>query len=249
MPDLPAGWAWPTWRGEPMAFIAQVRLDEVPPHDPEGDLPHTGLLSIFFATDCEPKGSKDDDDPTSWRVLYFDDDPATFIRQEVPTRLAERSRFPASPMTCSRQLTLHSGYGPEFRTLGLSDAERRAYLEIEIGQDVFEERRSYPDRTCLLGHPYGVNDDPLLHAYLASRGLNDDRAVGQEGYGQSFEEVVRADWALDRSSHEEWRLLFQTSGGASDMDWAGGGVLHVTIKREALRRRDFSQVWMDIDFV
>jgi hypothetical protein len=33
------------------------------------------------------------------------------------------------------------------------------------------------------------------------------------------------------------------------MDWAGGGILHVTIPREALLRRDFSQVWMDLDFV
>src|SRR5690242_5173310 len=46
VPDLPSGWAWPKWRGEPMAFIAQVRLDGAAPYDAEGALPHTGLLSF-----------------------------------------------------------------------------------------------------------------------------------------------------------------------------------------------------------
>lgn len=248
VPDLPTGWAWPEWRGEPMAFIAQVRLDEAAPYDAEGALPHAGLLSFFFATDCEPKGSEDDDDPTSWRVLHFDGDPATFVHQEAPARLGERSRFPASAMTCSRRLTLPTVDGPEFRTLGLSDAERHAYIDIEVGTDVFEQRRYYPEKgTFLLGHPFTMNSEPLLHSYLASRGL--DFAGGHDGNGRSIEELARAGVALERKGSAEWRLLFQTDGGASDMDWAGGGVLHVTIAREALRRRDFGHVWMDIDFV
>ena len=251
VPDLPRRCEWPMWRGEPMAFIAQVRLDEAAPYDMEGALPYAGLLSFFFATDCEPKGSEDDDDPTSRRVLHLDGDPATFIRQAVPPKLAEPSRFPASTMTCSQRLTLPTVDGPEYQTLRLTDAERNAYIDIEVGTDVFEEQHTYPEKgTYLLGHPFTLDNEPMLHSYLASRGL--DMSSTDDWYGRSREEreeLMQASRARERAAHTEWRLLFQTDGGASDIDWAGGGVLHVTIAREALRRHDFSQVWMDIDFV
>lgn len=255
VPDLPQGYEWPLWRDEPMAFISQIRLEEAAPYDVEGALPHTGLLSFFFATDCEPKGSEDDDDPTSWRVLHLDGDPATFTRQPVPANLAESSRFAASTMTCSRWLTLPTVDGPEYQTLSLTDAERNAYIDIEIGTDMyseyFEAQRIYWGKgTYLLGHPYTLNDMPLLHSYVASRGLDESREDDwYRGSLVDWEKLQQARLTRERAANAEWRLLFQTDGGASDIDWAGGGLLHVTIAREALRRHDFTQVWMDIDFV
>jgi uncharacterized protein YwqG len=47
MADLPLGVEWPSWRGGPLPFIAQVRLEDVAAFDPEDDLPHRGLLSFF----------------------------------------------------------------------------------------------------------------------------------------------------------------------------------------------------------
>src|SRR6478672_6942116 len=52
-PDLPPGVPWPAWH-EPMAFIAQVNLADVAPHDIAGALPDRGLLSFFYETDGEP---------------------------------------------------------------------------------------------------------------------------------------------------------------------------------------------------
>ncbi len=255
MPDLPQSYEWPLWRGEPMAFIAQIRLDEAAPYDVDGVLPHTGLLSFFFATDCEPKGSEDDDDPTSWRVLHLDGDPTTFTRQPVPANLPEPSRFAASSITFSRWLTLPTVDGPEYQTLSLTDAERNAYIDIEVGTDMyseyFEAQRIYWGKgTYLLGHPYTLNSMPLLHSYVASRGLDESREG--DWYTETpeeWEQLRQARLARERIANTEWRLLFQTDGGASGMDWAGGGLLHVTIACEALRQHDFTQVWMDIDFV
>jgi hypothetical protein len=48
LPDLPPDLAWPTWRGEPIAFVAQIELDEaLLACDLEGRLPRSGLLSLF----------------------------------------------------------------------------------------------------------------------------------------------------------------------------------------------------------
>ncbi|HKV83847.1 MAG TPA: YwqG family protein [Ktedonobacterales bacterium] len=248
-PDLPNGVEWPRWRDLPMGFIAQTRLDEVALYDDERILPATGLLSYFFATDGEPKGSAADDDPTSWRVLYLDGDPATFLRRSPPADLDEFSRWPASTLTCSRWITLPSTWGPEYVSLGLTDAERVAYVEVE--SRFHEGERNTLFGTYLLGHAYTLNGSALLRPYRMTHGLP---YPGMERYPKwphgKERERMRARLAeVERTAAQEWRLLFQVESGASDMDWAGGGILHVTIPRAALLRRDFSLVWMDLDFV
>jgi uncharacterized protein YwqG len=47
-PDLPAGMKWPTRGKTPLTFLAQLRLDELRPFDPDHVFPERGLLSIFL---------------------------------------------------------------------------------------------------------------------------------------------------------------------------------------------------------
>lgn len=249
LPDLPSGVEWPMWRDQPMAFIAQIRLDEAALYDDEGILPATGQLSIFFATDGEPKGNEDDDDPTSWRVAHLDGDPATFARRSAPADLDESSRWPASTLTCSRWITLPEVDGPEYETLGLTNEERLAYIEVE--SHFHENERTTLFGTYLLGHAYTLNGSALLEPYRITHGLP---YPGMERYprwprGKERERMIERLAEMRRAAAQEWRLLFQTDGSASDMDFAGGGILHVTIPREALAQRDFSRAWMSLDFV
>jgi uncharacterized protein YwqG len=46
-PNLPKELAWPTWRKEPLAFVAQLDLATLP-EVPGLPLPRTGSLSFFF---------------------------------------------------------------------------------------------------------------------------------------------------------------------------------------------------------
>lgn len=57
-PDGPrdGSWSWPTRDGRPMAFIAQINLADVGPHDARGPLPSSGRLSFFCATDDLDRG-------------------------------------------------------------------------------------------------------------------------------------------------------------------------------------------------
>lgn len=58
-PDLPAGSPYPTvpcqedgdqW-DEPLTFLCQIRCGDIAPFDPEGLLPHVGMLYFFAAID------------------------------------------------------------------------------------------------------------------------------------------------------------------------------------------------------
>jgi hypothetical protein len=56
--------------------------------------------------------------------------------------------------------------------------------------------------------------------------------------------------ALRRAAEAEWRLLLQVySNEEAEMDWAGGGVIHFGIARADLVARDFSRVWVNLDFM
>jgi uncharacterized protein YwqG len=167
-PDLPSEHSWPEGHGEAMAFIAQIQLDEIAPFDAEGDLPHVGMLSFFFATDCEPKASEDDNNPETWKVLHFESELTSLVRQPVPANRSQWKQFPACAMTYARRPTLPDVESAEVLALGLTNEERNAYIEVEGGADV----GYLPEMDHrLLGYPYTLEPHPFLEGYLARNGI------------------------------------------------------------------------------
>jgi uncharacterized protein YwqG len=318
--DLPEGVAWPRWRGGPFPFIAQVRLEEVAALDPEGDLPHQGLLSFFFAVTDPESGETTDEDPTvdppAWRVLYSADTTRLKRRQAArwprPERLWDRfqASYPACAVACSRRLTLPDTQAVAVRALGLSDDEQNRYTDLVMGNSAgFETEMDHR----LLGYPYTLNPDPFLAGYVARNGIarptlpeqvaelaRRERALAalqeQAQTGQTGGPAVPPDADADRGPGEaegliaglvargdsaslqralegmqlppappafvarmealrgaaeaEWRLLLQVyANGEAEMDWAGGDVLHLGIARADLAARDFSRVWVSVDFM
>ncbi len=224
-----------------MVFIAQIHLDEIAPYDPEGDLPHCGLLSFFFATDGEPKANEDDDNPETWRVLHFDGDLASLVRQPAPETLNDRVRFTACSVTYSWRLTLPPVELVE-EMLGFTNQERLAYIDVETSTDLFEQFGSFLDMDHhLLGYPYALDGSPFVSCYLGAHHITYQavEAGGREWFQH-----------LEKEAAKEWRLLLQVySNEEAGMDWAGGGVLHFCIPKEALAARDFSRVWLEMQFV
>ncbi len=81
-PDLPVGMEWPCADGHALAFIAQVNLAELAPHDHRHELPHEGLLLFFL----------DLDDWESGRVLYTEAG-AELEARDFPEALEEELRL------------------------------------------------------------------------------------------------------------------------------------------------------------
>ena len=53
-PDLPDDWEYPEMPDEdntPLTFICQIRCEDLTAYDPEGQLPHEGMLYFFAALD------------------------------------------------------------------------------------------------------------------------------------------------------------------------------------------------------
>jgi len=55
-PELPPGSPWPEVNGEPLPFLAQLRLEEVAPYDIHDRLPTKGLLSMFVGRVLDANG-------------------------------------------------------------------------------------------------------------------------------------------------------------------------------------------------
>ncbi len=75
-PDLPKDAAWPEHAGKPLPFLAQIRLEDVTAHDPNGLLPAAGLLSFFG------RGH-----------VRFAADVTTLERRELPDAIDEEDRL------------------------------------------------------------------------------------------------------------------------------------------------------------
>jgi uncharacterized protein YwqG len=244
-PALPPGKSWPAWQGSPMAFIGQVKLAEIAAHDEEKCLPHAGLLSFFCAIDGTAAGVMPAlDNPSSWMVSYFDGDLATLVRLPHPPDLPELLQFPACQASFSQELTLPNVESREVLALELTELERQAYVDVESGADI-----GYLPvmNHHLLGYPHCLGRSPFIAGYRKAHGIPDPYAIDLQG---TPEELQRKLTDLQHKAETEWRLLLQVySNEEAEMDFGGGGVLHFCIPKEALARRDFSHVWVEMQFV
>jgi hypothetical protein len=234
-----------------MAFIAQFDRAAVAPHDREGILPARGLLSFFYETDGEPLYSAgwglpeetppeqypEIDPSLGWRVLYHEGDPTTFVRRDIPPALNESARFPPCAARVAAEMTLPDADGPEVEPLRLSGAERSALIALDV--DVIRGTWG-PGGHHLLGHSYNLGGSTLADCEVAARRIPCESL-----------EVDSARWKeLARQAARRWRLLLQVeSSDEAEMDWGGGGLLHFCIEREALRARDFSRVWLNMQVI
>jgi uncharacterized protein YwqG len=241
-PDLPHGSDWPTWQGQPMAFIAQIRLEDIATYDEEGALPHSGLLSFCCALDDEFAANgllAGDDDSTSWKVSHFDGRALdTLTRRDAPAALDPSTRFPSCAVTYTIRPTLPDLDSREIQSLGLSNQEHHAYIEIESGADV----GYLPVMDLhLLGYPFNLDGSTFVPCYMAEHGIN----------YPSSRQARRLDWtAIQHQAEAEWRLLLQVySNEEAGMDFGGGGVLHFCIPNDALAARDFTRVRANLQFV
>jgi hypothetical protein len=125
--------------------------------------------------------------------------------------------------------------GPELEPLELTPRERRALIHL----DAEVNRSPSPlDGHHLLGYPFS----------LAWPTLIDCKEGSQEEWASLRAGERRR--RIEQEVNETWQLLLQVdSSSALHMDWAGGGLLHFCIEREALSKRDFSGVWLNMQFL
>ena len=225
-PDLPPGVAWPSWKGTPQAFVAQVNLSEVRPHDVNKALPPSGILYFFYDALQRVFGSEPTD-RGGWKVIY-QGDLSKLAQQSAPSGLPSQAQFRACAVDFSTEITLPlrpSIYADNFKW---TDADLNAYSDFMAKYPTPEDRASIHNR--LLGYPDEIQDDMHMQVQLATHSLkneNDPRAARLKAT------------ALD------WQLLLQVdSDENAGMRWSSTGMLYYWIQREALQSRNFDDVWV-----
>jgi Domain of unknown function (DUF1963) len=100
-PDLPKGISWPTHDGTPMAFLAQLRCDELAAALPDRDLPTSGWFAVFVALEADGMSA---DDESGIALLHI---PETALkRSPYPKGLADELRFEAVAVSVEPGLSI-----------------------------------------------------------------------------------------------------------------------------------------------
>lgn len=226
-PDLPLSTAWPMLKNIPMAFIAQLRLEDVAHLPGAGDLPATGLLSFFYDAQQQTYGA-DPADRGGWLVQYATGDLAHLQRTSFPASLPATARFTPCAVTYSAVMTLPEQPKLDDPSLTWTPTNEQRYEQFWAAYPS-PAARSSPQHQ-LLGHPDTLQDDMRMECQLAAHGVassNDPQAAELSAGAM------------------QWRLLFQVdSDGHTGMHWGDGGLLYYWLQRDDLHACRFDQSWL-----
>ncbi len=121
-PDLPEAFEWPcNDDGDLLTFICQIRLEDIAGLDPEGRLPHKGMLWFFaeldyFLGDLDaPCGGTGEWEPDRFTVLYSEDCSDLLTHEYCWEEDGEPAVLQAEQMTF--EATSETDYG--FKLLGM----------------------------------------------------------------------------------------------------------------------------------
>lgn len=224
-PDLP-GVAWPDKDGAALAFIAQIRLEDVAPLDTEHLLPPSGWLSFFYDAQQQTFGDNPAD-RNGWKVFYFPPD-AKMSDSIVPSDVPQNARYKPCALTYASELTVPLQPNLERPKLAWSPTDEKAY------EGFLSSVQSAPGNTAprhkLLGYPDTIQDDMRIQCQLMSHGVtdpNDPKAA-----------------ALQAGANN-WILLLQVdSDERIGMRWGSAGMLYYWIERDDLANKRFDNVWV-----
>jgi uncharacterized protein YwqG len=226
-PDLPPQAPWPAWKGIPMSFVGQLRLEELAPLDPLRRLPAAGLLSFFYDARQETYGA-DPADRGGWEVQFHAEAPSTVQPRAYPADLPAESRFQPIRVMMITELTLPSAPRQVDAGLIWSEDEIGRYEEWLVNRFSPAERGQPHHR--LFGYPDQIQDEMQSECALASHGFHSPDEPGA---------------AAALQNKAEWLLLLQVdSDSRAGMRWGSAGMLYYWIEQAALHAGRFDQAWL-----
>jgi len=230
-PDVPENFEWPVNKnGTPLAFLAQFNLEEVSSYDIEKRLPPSGMLYFFYEAEEQPWGF-DPQDRGKWKVLFYESF-RNLNRINLPHNLPEVSRFKSCALNFELDTTIPPWESIFIQKLNLNREERDLYFDLT--EKIIELRES-DIINRLLGYPDQVQGEMQLECQLVSNGLYCGDATGYRD--------LRAK-ELEKGA-VNWHLLFQLDSiEDAGMMWGDCGRLYFWIEEDALKKRDFENVWL-----
>jgi uncharacterized protein YwqG len=227
-PDLPRSFAWPTFKGEPLAFVAELNLADVAAAAPVDGLPKEGHLWFFYAADQSHWGF-DPKDAGSSVVHYAARGPIE--RRVTPNGVPAEGRFAACSLSFTPYVDLPDPSDERNPIDGRDDAASAAYGEVQWLLTSGGGRTKHK----LLGHAQPIQNPMELECAQVTRGIYTGDAKGSQDPR-----------AAEAARHQyEWRLLLQVdTDDTAKMMWGDAGRIYFWIRNEDLRARRFDKTWL-----
>jgi len=229
-PNLEKSQSWPTWKGKPLSFLAQLDFSEMAAVASVPDFPKTGRILFFYDQEQSTWGF-DPKDEGSWRVLFQNNVSSDDTSTDLPRGLDENYIYIERPIG----FHLIQSYPDSLSRIktdykALSESEWDELIEMKMG--CYGEQPKHQ----IGGYPCAVQDDSMeLECQLASNGVY---CGDPSGYKDPRRQALE-------HGKDDWILLFQLdSDDDAGMMWGDAGTLYFWIRRQELLLSDFSKVWM-----
>lgn len=233
-PLLPAEFRWPTWKGRPLSFIAQIDVAGLPHFPERGVLPEKGRLSFFYDGDQDAWGF-DPADQGSAAVFFDNSAPPELMSVTTPAGREDARTGPQRVTSFEPVLTAPSEDSPWIESLGLSGEQRGLYYDILSAAGAGDGAIVQAPFHQMFGHPEIVQGSMELECELVSSGLYCGDARGYED--------PRAEALKDNA--KDWVLLLQVdSDEAGGWMWGDSGMIYYWIRRDDLCARRFDRTWL-----
>lgn len=262
-PDLPPHLNWPVIEDlGPLPFIAQINLAELP-EVTHPSLPRAGILYFFYFDECRSydfangtgawipvKSPNDEEDfqayvyegsaEAEFRRLcrvFYEISTDQLIRREFPEELDDELRYSPCSLSYSMEWTVPPAESEDIEQLGMGWNQNREDFDRYWEQFLEAFRNElYPEsddmKNRLLGHPDPVQGDMQTECEYLSKGVS----YRAEDVKQRLELKPGA---------TKWQLLLQIDSveEKTGMMWGDVGRIYFWIEKDALERRDFTNVW------
>ncbi len=228
LPIANASFQWPVWKEKPLAFLCQIDLEAIPKSEFTKTLPNEGFLYFFYDQEQRTWGF-DPRDRGSWKVIYISGK-NELTPLNAPTGLSKEFIYKKKYIKFSKILTYPDWQDDRIGKLNLNETQNDEYFEL--CSLIFENHPSHH----LLGYPSPVQGNDMdLESQLVSNGLYCGDATGYNNPKAKKLELGRHEWIL---------LLQLDSDDDTGMMWGDVGMLYFWIRKEDLKNKNFSNVWM-----
>ena len=228
VPHLPADFEWGLFNGKPLAFLAQINLEQVSEYDTDGLLPKTGIL-YFFHEGGDTVWGFDPEHKGGFRTVYYNGDISELKPVPLPDDLDDYLKFSSCRLQFSREKSYPSNLYELRHVFFGSD-------ESEDDDDFYDITLEDSGRTIhkLFGYPDLIQGDIFMECQLAGSGLYcGDPGVYDDPRAKELGKGV-----------QDWILLFQTDTDENaGMDWGDAGRVYYAIKKQDLISGNFDEVW------
>jgi len=234
MPYLPEGAAYPLDpHGLPLTLLAQLNFEEMPALE---GYPRKGILQFFI--------SGEESREHVWGMLSGRDEPYDPMRYFASMQDQKYFRVICRPEVIRDRKRLAQPPGMLYALQGFLPITEEARLSFRRSRgpvlvDDYRFARTFGEDARPFFARFGEREQEIAQGYID---FSYERSIGKVGGYASF---VQGDPRSIRPD-EDWLLLLEIEsadpGDGVEILWGDGGVANLLIRREDLRKLDFSRV-------